>query len=191
MSTLVIDASARADASVSRKITAAIAQRLGGPVVHRDLAATVPPLVTEPMIGAYFTPAPDRSAAQSELIAASDEIVAELRAADTVVIGLPIYNFGVPAALKAWADLAGRVGETFRYTETGPVGLLRGKRAILAVASGGTQVDSPIDFATPWMRQFLGFIGITDVTVIAADALGAQAEAKIAEALEEARALAA
>ncbi len=86
-----------------------------------------------------------------------------MQAADTLVIGLPIYNFGVPAALKAWVDQVARAGVTFRYTETGPKGLLTGKRAIIAVASGGTEAGSDVDFATGYIRHVLGFIGITDV----------------------------
>jgi FMN-dependent NADH-azoreductase len=95
--------------------------------------------------------------------------VAELQAADTVLIGLPIYNFGVPAALKAWIDLVARAGVTFRYSAEGPVGLLEGKRAIISVASGGTEAFSEIDYATTHLKHVLGFIGITDVEVIRAD----------------------
>ena len=116
-------------------------------------------------------------------------MIAELEAADAIVIGMPIYNFAPPAALKAWADQVAVPGRTFSYSADGPKGLLEGKKAYVVVTSGGTQVDSPIDFATPWLRFFLGFIGITDVTVIAADRLGADAEAKLAEAQEQIAAL--
>jgi FMN-dependent NADH-azoreductase len=110
-----------------------------------------------------------RSAAQRAALAESDALVAELAAADLLVIGVPIYNFGVPAALKAWVDMVARARLTFRYTENGPEGLLRGKRAYLVVASGGTAVGSEIDFATGYLRHVLGFLGIEDVQIIAAD----------------------
>ncbi len=95
--------------------------------------------------------------------------MAEVQAADTIVIGLPIYNFGVPAALKAWIDLIARAGVTFQYSAEGPKGLLTGKHAIVAVASGGTEIGSDIDFASGYIRHVLGFVGITDVTFIRAD----------------------
>ena len=98
------------------------------------------------------------------------------------MIATPLYNFGVPAALKAWVDLVARVGVTFKYTEKGPVGLLENKRAIIVFASGGTQAGSAIDFATPYLKHVLGFIGITDVDVIAADQLGASADEKLVAA---------
>ena len=183
MTVLRIDASARFGGSVTRRLADRIVERLGDPeVIHRDLAAEPPALVTEEMIAAYFTPSAERTDAQRVALAPSDAVVDELRRADTVVIALPIYNFSVPANLKAWADLAARVGETFRYADDGPKGLLEGKRAILAVASGGTAVGSGIDFATPWLRFFLGFIGITDVRVFTADRLHAGADARVDQA---------
>lgn len=130
-------------------------------------------------------PKADRAAEQAASLELSDTLIAELEAADAIVIGMPIYNFAPPAAVKAWADQVAVPGRTFSYSADGPKGLLEGKKAYVVVTSGGTQVDSPIDFATPWLRFFLGFIGITDVTVIAADRLGADAEAKLAEAQEQ------
>ena len=111
--------------------------------------------------------------------------------ADTIVIGTPIYNFSVPSTLKAWIDLVARVGVTFNYTETGPVGLLEGKRAIIAVASGGTQAGSDIDFATTYLRHVLGFIGITDVELVAADQLSMDEEGSMQRAKSAIEALAA
>jgi len=102
------------------------------------------------------------------VLAHSDELIAELEAADTIVIGVPVYNFAIPAALKAWVDQIARARRTFRYTETGPEGLLKGKKAYLVVASGGVPVGSDYDFATGYLRHVLGFVGITDVTVIEA-----------------------
>jgi len=169
---LKVDSSARLMGSITRDLTTRIAERLGAAeVMTRDLAAEPLPLLSEDWVQANFTAADARSETQRTALALSDRLIAELQAADTVVIGLPIYNFGVPAALKAWVDLVARAGVTFRYTETGPQGLLEGKRAILAVASGGTEAGSAIDFATPYMKHALAFIGITDVDIIAADQL--------------------
>ena len=118
----------------------------------------------------------------AESLPLSDSLVEELRQADVVVIGMPIYNFGVPAALKAWVDLIARARLTFRYTENGPVGLLTGKRAVLVVASGGVPIDGDFDFATPYMRRALNFVGITDIEVIAADGQNARGEAALRKA---------
>lgn len=179
---LHIDASARRSDSVTRQLSEKIVARLdGGDVIRRDLADPLP-LIDETWIGANFTPADDRDAVQKDTLSLSDGLVAELRRADIIVIGLPIYNFGVPAAFKAWVDLVARAGETFRYSEAGPEGLLAGKRTILAVASGGTQVGSEIDFATTYARHVLGFIGITDIEVIAADRLAIDPEASMSAA---------
>jgi FMN-dependent NADH-azoreductase len=187
-SILRIDASARTDASISRKLADTIVARYpGAEITTRDVGGEAVPQTTEAWIGANFTPADERTPEHEETLALSDAMVAELQAAEVVVISTPIYNFGVPGALKAWADLVARVGVTFEYTEQGPVGLLEGKRAIVAVASGGTKVGSDIDFATPWLRFFLGFLGIVDVEIVAADGLMgdpegvARAEAEIAQ----------
>jgi FMN-dependent NADH-azoreductase len=128
-----------------------------------------PALLTEGWVGANFTDDADRSDEQKALLASSDELIAELEAANTIVIGVPVYNFAIPAALKAWVDLIARARRTFRYTEAGPEGLLTDKKAYLVVASGGVPVGSDYDFATGYLRHVLGFVGITDVTIIAAD----------------------
>lgn len=193
---LRIDASMRRQGSVSRALADTLVERLiantpGSSVTRRDLAEHAPAYLDEAWIGATFTPVDARSDEQKATLARSDALVAELQAADTLVIATPIYNFGVPAALKAWIDQIARVGVTFKYTESGPVGLLDGKRAIIVAASGGTQAGSAIDFATPYLRHVLGFIGIHDVEIIAADQLGLGAEAKIAAAAERIEALAA
>ena len=187
---LHIDASARFAGSTTRQLTASIVEKLGGSVIRRDLTEAIPQ-ITEDWVGANFTPADQRSAAQQDVLALSDTLVAELRAADVIVIGVPVYNFGVPAALKAWVDQIGRAGETFRYTENGPVGLLEGKRAIIALATGGTPVGSDIDFASGYMRHIMGFVGITDVDVIAAEQVMADADKAIAGANAQIDALAA
>lgn len=193
---LHITASIRGEESVTRslstRIAEGIARREGATITTRDLAINDLPFVSAERFAANLASANERTKEQSELAAIGDELIAELRAADTIVFGVPIYNFGVPASVKAWADLVARAGTTFKYTPEGPVGLLEDKKAYLAIASGGTQVGSEIDFMTPWLKFFLGFLGIHDVTVIAADAImGAGGEAKIAEAHEEAERLAA
>ncbi len=171
---LHIDASARNSGSTTRQLTRQLVTHLveqgyGSAVTHRDFALTPPALLTESWVGANFTEDAERTDEQRAVLASSDELIAELEAADTIVIGVPVYNFAVPAALKAWIDQIARARRTFRYTETGPEGLLKGKKAYLVVASGGVPVDSDYDFATGYLRHVLGFVGITDVTVIAAD----------------------
>jgi len=171
---LRIDASARNAGSTTRQLTDQLVARLveqgyGAAVTRRDLALTPPALLTEAWVGANFTDETERSDDQRAALAASDELIAELEAADTIVIGVPVYNFAIPASLKAWVDLVARARRTFRYTETGPEGLLKGKKAYLVVASGGVPVGSDHDFATGYLRHVLGFVGITDVAIIAAD----------------------
>ena len=193
---LHITASIRGAESVSRslstKLAEGIAARESSAIITRDLSANDLPYVSEARFGANLTPRDERTAEQQQLAAIADELIEELQAADTIVLGVPIYNFGVPATFKAWADLVARAGTTFKYTDNGPVGLLSGKKAYLAVASGGTPVGSEIDFMTPWLKFFLGFIGIQDVTVVAADGImGGDGESKIANAHGEVERLAA
>ena len=180
---LEVAASGRNDGSVSRMLSAdlvgALEERHGNvELTRRDLSEGLP-FVNEAWINANFTAAEERTAEQRATLAESDSLVAELKAADVLVIGVPIYNFGVPAALKAWIDMVARARLTFRYTENGPQGLLNGKKAYVIVASGGVPVDSAVDFATPYLRHALGFIGITDVEVIAAEQLNSRAEESI------------
>ncbi len=182
---LHIDASSRSGESVSRKLSQAIVKNLsteGTKVQYRDVSADLP-FVDEEMIGAYYTPKDERSDEQNQAIELSDKIVNELKASDAIVIGAPMYNFGPPASLKAWADLAARVGETFMYTENGPVGLLENKKAYIAIATGGAGVNSPVDFLTPWLTQFLGFLGVTQVEVIEAEALNRKGPEAVQEAM--------
>jgi len=176
---LHLDASARHDGSATRALSAAIVAAEaaeGAEIVRRDLSAGLPFLDAD-WVGATFTPEDARSDAQHAALTLSDSLVAELEAADLIVIGTPIYNFAVPAALKAWIDQVGRVGRTFRYTETGPEGLLTGKRAIVAIASGGTPIGSEIDFASGYLRHVLGFMGIEDVTLATPDTAAALSDA--------------
>ncbi|MEX0310570.1 MAG: FMN-dependent NADH-azoreductase [Tateyamaria sp.] len=190
MTILHIDSSARTQGSVTRDLTADIVAKLGGDVIRRDLKEALPQ-INETWVNANFTPEADRDPAQRDTLALSDSLVAELKAADTIVIGVPVYNFGVPAALKAWIDLIARAGVTFKYSESGPVGLLDGKRAIIAIATGGTPVGSDIDFATNYLKHVMGFIGIHDVEVIAADRVMAHGAEAVAEAKAEIEKLAA
>ncbi len=189
---LRIDTSPRTESSTSRRLTDRIVERLSaaGPtnVVTRDLATPLP-FVDATWVGATFTPPADRSDAQKEALAFSDTLVSEVESADVLVIGVPMYNFGVPAVLKAWIDLVARVGVTFKYTQEGPVGLLSGKRAILAIASGGTKVGTDIDFVSGYLRHFLGFLGITDVEIVRADAQMADAAEAEATASRDLNAL--
>jgi len=188
---LRIDASARREGSVSRQLTDQIVAHFeDAEVTTRDVATPLP-LIDATWVGANFTPANDRNTDQSKTLEISDHLVGELQAADIVVIGTPVYNFSIPATLKAWIDQIARAGVTFKYTETGPVGLLTGKRAIIAIASGGTEIGSDIDFAGRYLRHMLGFVGITDVTFVNADQLGAGGDEKIKAAVAQINALAA
>lgn len=188
---LRIDASMRKEESVTRELADAyIARHPQARVIRRDLAASTLPFHDAAWIAANFTDAAQRTPDQIEALALSDSLIEELRAADEIVIALPVYNFGVPAALKAWFDLVLRARVTFRYGPDGPAGLLEGKRATVLVASGGTRVGSEIDFATPWIRHVLGFMGITEVEIVAADAMGSGPE-RLDQAKERIRLLAA
>ena len=189
---LKIDSSGRKAGSVSRQLTTRLVSRIASEteasIKERDVASGLP-AVTEGWIGSNFTPKGDRSDEQAELLELSDQLIAELREADVLVIGMPIYNFGMPAALKAWVDLVCRVGETFQYGENGPEGLLDNKRAIVTVASGGVPVGSPMDHATTYLTQVLNFIGISDVTYVSATGLAMDADAAMKSAEAEIDAL--
>jgi FMN-dependent NADH-azoreductase len=178
--------------SLSGKLVDSLAARAGAKVVTRDLAANDLPFIDAARFAANLAPHAERSDEQRELAAIADTLIAELQDADTIVFSVPIYNFSVPATVKAWADLVARAGTTFRYTANGPEGLLTGKKVYIATASGGTPVGSPYDFMTPWLTFFLGFLGISDVEIVAADGImGADGEAKIAAAHERVELLAA
>ena len=186
MSTLLhIDSSARSGGSISRQLTASYATQWqaknpGGKIVHRDLAADTLPHLSESLLGAYFTPADARNAEQAELIKQSDALVDELLAADTIVIGVPMYNFAPPSTLKAWIDHVFRAGRTFKYTETGPVGLVNGKKAVIILSRGGKYSEGPmeaLDFQGKYLKSALGFIGITDVELVIAEGVSMGEEA--------------
>jgi FMN-dependent NADH-azoreductase len=140
-------------------------------VVVRDLAREPIPHLTAERFQAFVARQEARTAAQRAIVAESDVLIDELKAADVVVLGLPMYNFGVPSQLKAYFDHVARAGVTFRYAEQGPVGLLTGKKAYVLATRGGSYAGTPRDLETGYVRQFLGFIGITDVEFVYAEGL--------------------
>jgi len=184
---LHITASIRSDDSVSSALGGTLIKNLtessDAPVTVRDLSRNDLPLISEERFAANLTSAAERTPKQAALAAIADTLIAELQAADTIVISSPVYNFGVPASLKAWADLVARAGTTFKYTENGPVGLLDGKKAYITAASGGTPIGSDMDFMSSWLTFFLGFLGIKDVEIVAADGImGADGADRVAAA---------
>ncbi len=179
---LQVNASARHNGSVSRQLVSELVQSLStsesSQIFHRDVASGIA-VVNDDWVAANLTKKEDRSDQHVSALQTSDALIEEVRQADTLVIGVPIYNFGIPASLKAWIDQICRTGETFSYTENGPIGLLKGKRAYLVITSGGVGSGSEVDFATNYMKHVLGFIGIDDVEIIAADRLMFDGEAKL------------
>ena len=149
-------------------------------VVVRDLASQPLPHLTAERFTAFVTAPEQRTHDQASIAAESDALVAELAAADVIVIGLPMYNFGVPSTLKAYFDHVARAGVTFRYTANGPEGLLRGKRAYVIATRGGRYAGTPGDLQSAFVRQFLGFIGITDVEFVYAEGLAMGEESRTA-----------
>jgi len=148
-------------------------------IVVRNVAAaeSVPHLNAE-RFGAFITQPESRSAAQHAVVAYSDSLIDELKRADVIVLGLPMYNFGVPSQLKAYFDHVARAGVTFKYTEKGPVGLLTGKKVYVFAARGGLYAGTPMDTQTSYVRDFLRFLGITDVEFVYAEGLAISAQSK-------------
>lgn len=187
---LHITASIRGDQSVSRQLSTELATGLaakhGANITVRNLAANDLPYIDEARFAANLTSPAERSPEQQKLATIGDELIAELQAADIIVMGVPMYNFAMPGTVKNWADLVARAGTTFRYTPDGSEGLLKGKQAYLAVATGGAPVGGPADFLTPWLKQFLGFLGIPVTDMVYADGImGEGGEAKVKAAREE------
>lgn len=185
---LHVSASVNGENSNSRQIALKLIDRIkaadsSATVIERDTNEALVSAITGETVGAFYTPAEDRSDAQKEIIAASDKMVAEILDADVLVIGAPMYNFSIPSTLKAWVDLIARVGVTFKYTENGAVGLVEGKKAYIVAATGGVPVNSPVDFATPYLKQVLAFIGITDVEIVEASGFAVNAEEAMAKAI--------
>ena len=192
---LHINSSARFAESISRKVSGEFVAKLQNaqPDLHcitRDVAAQPLPHLTEQVIGAFFTPAEKRTAQQSQDVALSEQLVAELKAADIIVIGAPMYNFSVPSSLKAWIDHVARAGLTFKYGANGPEGLLLGKKVYVFTARGGVYSEGPakvMDFHETYLRGVLGFLGLTDITFIHSEGLG-MGEAAVEKALSQTRA---
>jgi FMN-dependent NADH-azoreductase len=148
-------------------------------IIVRDVAAAEPvPHLDAERFGAFITNPQERSAAQDAVVAYSDVLINELKQADVILLGLPMYNFGVPSQLKAYFDHIARAGVTFKYTDKGPVGLLTGKRAYVFAARGGVYAGTPLDTQTGYVRDFLRFIGITDVNFVYAEGLAVSPQSK-------------
>jgi FMN-dependent NADH-azoreductase len=146
------------------------------PIIVRDLSGTPVPHLTAERLAAFSSSAAERTLDQQRIVSESDELIDELKRADVIVIGLPMYNFGVPSTLKAYFDHVARAGVTFRYTAEGPVGLLTGKKAYVFATRGGRYAGTTADLQTAYVRQFLGFLGIRDVEFVYAEGLALGAD---------------
>ena len=182
MNILQINSSARSSGSESTRLADAIVAKLqaanpAAVVNRRDLAANPHPLLDEAALQALFTPADQRSEAQAARVALDDALIAQVQAADAIVIGAPMYNFGITVQLKAWFDAIARAGVTFKYGATGPVGLVTGKKVYVAIARGGFHRDGPSDTQLPHLKMFLSFLGMTDVQFVHAEGMGMGPEA--------------
>jgi FMN-dependent NADH-azoreductase len=190
---LQIKSSARRDASQSSRLADRIVQRLreAAPearVAVRDHGAEPQPVLVEAALGALLTPPDRRTTEQSARVALDDALIEQVRAADVLVLGVPMYNFGVPVQLKNWIDAVSRAGATFRYTERGPEGLLKGKTVYVALARGGLYRGTAADTQVPYLKTVLGFLGMTDVRFVYAEGLNLGDEAQrqgIASALQQ------
>ncbi|MFT4171240.1 MAG: NAD(P)H-dependent oxidoreductase [Rhodocyclaceae bacterium] len=192
MNILQINASARGNGQ-STRLANTIVER----VIHahpatthvvRDLALNPLPVLDEAALTALFTAPEQRTAEQAARVAIDDAVIAEIQAADVVVLGVPMYNFGVPIQLKSWIDAISRARVTFEYTANGPQGLLKGKKVYVALARGGLYRDTPADSQVPYLKTVLAFLGMTDVSFIYAEglAMGEEAAAKaFAQAAED------
>jgi FMN-dependent NADH-azoreductase len=192
MNILQINSSARSTGSESTRLADAIVAKLqganaGATVARRDLASNPHPVLDEAALQALFTPAEQRSAEQAARVALDDALIAQVQAADVVVIGAPMYNFGITVQLKSWFDAIARAGVTFKYGATGPIGLLTGKKVYVALARGGVHRGAPSDTQLPHLKMFLGFLGMTDVQFVYAEGMGMGPEA-VAKAQAQAEA---
>jgi FMN-dependent NADH-azoreductase len=174
----------------SSQLTEAFAARWlaahpGACAIARDLATNPVPHLTAEVFAGFSAQPGERTPAQQTAVDASDALIDELKRADVLVLGLPMYNFGVPSTLKAYFDYVGRIGETFRYTENGPEGLLTGKKAYVFATRGGVYAGAPSETQTSYVRQFLSFLGITDIEFVHAEGLG-RGDAARTSALESA-----
>ncbi|MCM5679704.1 FMN-dependent NADH-azoreductase [Schlegelella sp. S2-27] len=193
MNILQVNSSARVEGSQSARLTQRIVERLraahpDASVTLRDLASTPHPALDEAALQALFTDPAQRTAPQAARVALDDALIAEIQAADVVALGVPMYNFGISTQLKNWIDAISRARVTFRYTETGPQGLLTGKKVYVALTRGGRYRDTPADSQVPYLRTVLAFLGMTDVQFFYAEglAMGPQAEREGLDAAEQA-----
>lgn len=182
MNILQINASARGEAANSTRVANTVVARLraatpSATLSVRDLGATPHPVLDEAALGALFVPAAQRTPAQAARVALDDALIAEIQAADAIVLGVPMYNFGVPVQLKNWIDAIARNGVTFRYTDQGPEGLLKGKTVYVALARGGSYRGTEADSQVPYLKTVLGFLGMRDVHFIYAEGLAMGEEA--------------
>ncbi len=186
---LLISASASAD-SVSRSLGLKLADKLASEnnatITHRNLNDAELPLINDAWVKATFTAKDQRTADQHQVLALGNSYVDELEAAEAVIVATPMYNFGFPAALKAYFDQILLAGRTFQYTESGPIGLISGKDAYLVITSGGVELNSPMDFATPHLKTLLEFIGIPVQHIINASNLNRDKDGEILAAAETA-----
>ena len=175
---LVINSSISGSNGNSNKLVQfLLAQLSGAQVTEIDLNAQPLPHLEMSEIGAWMTPAAERSREQHALAARSDELIAKIEAADAIVFGVPMYNFALPSQLKALLDRLARAGVTFKYTETGPVGLLKDKPVIFALARGGIYANTPADSQVPFLKTFFNFIGLTQLHFVYAEGLNMGPEA--------------
>lgn len=181
MNILQINSSARSNGSESTRLADAIVAKVaaGGnaSIVRRDLAAQPHPVLDEAALQALFTPAEQRTPEQAARVALDDALIAQVQSADVIVIGAPMYNFGITVQLKSWFDAIARAGVTFKYGPTGPVGLLTGKKVYVAVTRGGLHKDAPSDTQLPHLKTFLAFVGLTDVQFVFSEGHGLGADA--------------
>src|SRR5919108_2998928 len=191
MTTLLLKSSLFGDAGQSSQLASQFAARLGGRLTVRDLSREPVPHLTAERFQAFLAKPAERTPEQRAVVEYSDRLIGELREADTIVIGLPMYNFALPSTLKAYFDHIARAGVTFKYTEKGPVGQLTGKKAYIVVARGGLYGASHAH--ATYVRDFLGFLGITDVEFVYVEGLAispASKEAALAKAKERIASLA-
>jgi FMN-dependent NADH-azoreductase len=189
MTVLHINSSARLNHSNTRIIGQYLVDALGQPVVSRDLAQqALPPISAEDLIAVHGSSDSQRASLQPQLTL-SEQLIDELKDAETLVLGAPMYNFGIPASLKQWIDAICRAGVSFKYTEQGPVGLLNVRRAFIITATGGTAIGSEIDFASRYLEHICRFLGITEVFHIDASGSKGTPEQVIARGKQQVDAL--
>jgi len=183
-----IDSSARKEGSTSRALAKKLLDKIkepGDDIIYRDLDDEML-FVSGLTESGMKIEEKDQTEEHKKMFELSDKLVRELKESDTIIISAPIYNYGPPATLKAWADLAARIGETFRFKPNGRrEGLLRNKRAYLVITSGGTKLNSSEDFLTPWLKFILNFFGIEKVDVVSADQMALDYEKSIKDAEEQ------